>query len=290
MKFSVRNFLAFCIFLGLVALVSQQVHFTMREFPETRLSDAIIANLNPFWKLPTEEKNSEFPVKIPIVVENSTEKDMIPQGEVTLWNTDRTQISNIATINISETSSGTLSDAILINPDKKILPAHETHNFEIFWQGFGDQYIDATSQLPVTKFQTLTNIFQNKDNYNVSFYEKAVLRKQIFLATAKTKMNFVNPEDGSEVEKEMPDVALEIPYQTIEKTLNIGLVVNLGIILILALVLWKHLSTPIDQNISRQKISAQEIENLEAEATKLIEIAKAKQEKRQAKKSQKNQK
>ena len=103
-------------------------------------------------------------------------------------------------------------------------------------------------------------------------------------------MNFVNPEDGSEVEKEMPDLALEIPYQTIEKTLNIGLVVNLGIILILALVLWKHLSTPIDQNISRQKISAQEIENLEAEATKLIEIAKAKKEKRQAKKSQKNQK
>ena len=88
MKFSVRNFLAFCIFLGLVALVSQQVHFTMREFPETRLSDAIIANLNPFWKLPTEEKNSEFPVKIPIVVENSTEKDVIPQGEVTLWNTN----------------------------------------------------------------------------------------------------------------------------------------------------------------------------------------------------------
>ena len=290
MKFSVRNFLAFCIFLGLVALVSQQVHFTMREFPETRLSDAIIANLNPFWKLPTEEKNSEFPVKIPIVVENSTEKDVIPQGEVTLWNTNRTQISNIATINVSETSSGTLSDAILINPDKKILPAHETHNFEIFWQGFGDQYIDATSQLPVTEFQTLTNIFQNKDNYNVSFYEKAVLRKQIFLATAKTQMNFVNPKDGSEVEKEMPDLALEIPYQTIEKTLNIGLVVNLGIILILALVLWKHLSTPIDQNISRQKISAQEIENLEAEATKLIEIAKVKQEKRQAKKSQKNQK
>lgn len=290
MKFSVRNFLAFCIFLGLVALVSQQVHFTMREFPETRLSDAIIANLNPFWKLPTEEKNSEFPVKIPIVVENSTEKDVIPQGEVTLWNTDRTQISNIATINVSETSSGTLSDAILINPDKKILPAHETHNFEILWQGFGDQYIDATNQLPVTEFQTLTNIFQNKDNYNVSFYEKAVLRKQIFLATAKTKMNFVNPEDGSEVEKEIPDLALEIPYQTIEKTLNIGLVVNLGIILILALVLWKHLSTPMDQNISRQKISAQEIENLEAEATKLIEIAKAKQEKRQAKKSQKNQK
>jgi hypothetical protein len=260
----------------------------MREFPETRLSDVIIANLNPFWKLPTEEKNSEFPVKIPIVVENSTEKDVIPQGEVTLWNKNRTQISNIATINVSETSSGTLSDAILINPDKKILPAHETHNFEIFWQGFGDQYIDATSQLPVTEFQTLTNIFQNKDNYNVSFYEKAVLRKQIFLATAKTKMNFVNPEDGSEVEKEMPDLTLEIPYQTIEKTLNIGLVVNLGIILILALVLWKHLSTPIDQNISRQKISAQEIENLEAEATKLIEIAKAKQEKRQAKKSQKN--
>ena len=290
MKFSVRNFLAFCIFLGLVALVSQQVHFTMREFPETRLSDAIIANLNPFWKLPTEEKNSEFPVKIPIVVENSTEKDVIPQGEVTLWNTNGTQISNIATINVSETSSGTLSDAILINPDKKILPAHETHNFEIFWQGFGDQYIDATSQLPVTEFQTLTNIFQNKDNYNVSFYEKAVLRKQIFLATAKTKMNFINPEDGSEIEKEMPDLALEIPYQTIEKTLNIGLVVNLGIILILVLVLWKHLSTPIDQNISRQKISAQEIENLEAEATKLIEIAKAKQEKRQAKKSQKNQK
>ena len=290
MKFSVRNFLAFCIFLGLVALVSQQVHFTMREFPETRLSDAIIANLNPFWKLPTEEKNSEFPVKIPIVVENSTEKDVIPQGEVTLWNTNRTQISNIATINVSETSSGTLSDAILINPDKKILPEHETHTFEILWQGFGDQYIDATSQLPVTEFQTLTNIFQNKDNYNVSFYEKAVLRKQIFLATAKTKMNFINPEDGSEVEKEMPDLALEIPYQTIEKTLNIGLVVNLGIILILALVLWKHLSTPIDQNISRQKISAQEIENLEAEATKLIEIAKAKQEKRQAKKSQKNQK
>ena len=268
--------------------MSQQVHFTMREFPETRLSDAIIANLNPFWKLPTEEKNSEFPVKIPIVVENSTEKDVIPQGEVTLWNTNGTQISNIATINVSETGSGTLSDTILINPDKKILPAHETHNFEIFWQGFGDQYIDATSQLPVTEFQTLTNIFQNKDNYNVSFYEKAVLQKQIFLATAKTKMNFVNPEDGSEVGKEMPDLTLEIPYQTIEKTLNIGLVVNLGIILILALVLWKHLSTPIDQNISRQKISAQEIENLEAEATKLIEIAKAKQEKRQAKKSQKN--
>lgn len=290
MKFSVRNFLAFCIFLGLVALVSQQVHFTMREFPETRLSDAIIANLNPFWKLPTEEKNSEFPVKIPIVVENSTEKDVIPQGEVTLWNTNGTQISNIATNNVSETSSGTLSDAILINPDKKILPAHKTHNFEIFWQGFGDQYIDATNQVPVIEFRTLADIFQNKDNYNVSFYEKAVLRKNIFLATAKTKMNFINPSDESETEQKIPDLNLEIPYYTIEKTLNIGLVVNLGIIFILALVLWKHLSTPIDQNISKQKISAQEIENLEAEATKLIEIAKVKQEKRQAKKSQKNQK
>lgn len=290
MKFSVRNFLAFCIFLGLVALVSQQVHFTMREFPETRLSDAIIANLNPFWKLPTEEKNSEFPVKIPLVVENTTEKNVIPQGSVTLWDANGKQISSITTINATETSSGTLSDAILINPDKKILPAHETHNFEIFWQGFGDQYIDATNQVPITEFRTLADIFQNKDNYNVSFYEKAVLRKQIFLATTKTKMNFVNPEDGSEVEKEMPDLALEIPYQTIEKTLNIGLVVNLGIILILALALWKHLSTPIDQNISRQKISAQEIENLEAEAKKLIEIVKAKQEKRQAKKSQKTKK
>lgn len=290
MKFSVRNFLAFCIFLGLVALVSQQVHFTMREFPETRLSDAIIANLNPFWKLPTEEKNSEFPVKIPLAVENTTEKNIIPQGSVTLWDANGKQISSITTINATETSSGTLSDAILINSEKKILPAHETHTFKIFWQGFGDQYIDATNQVPITEFRTLADIFQNKDNYNVSFYEKAVLRKQIFLATAKTKMNFVNPEDGSEVEKEMPDLALEIPYQTIEKTLNIGLIVNLGIILILALALWKHLSTPIDKNISRQKISAQEIENLEAEAKKLIEIVKAKQEKRQAKKSQKNQK
>ena len=63
-------------------------------------------------------------------------------------------------------------------------------------------------------------------------------------------MNFVNPEDGSEVEKEMPDLALEIPYQTIEKTINVGLVVNLGIILILALVLWKHLSTPTENQVS----------------------------------------
>ena len=250
MKFSVRNFLAFCFFLGLVALVSQQVHFTMREFPETRLSDAIIANLNPFWKLPTEEKNSEFPVKIPIVVENTTEKNVIPQGSVTLWDANGKQISSITTINATETSSGALSDEIFINPDKKILPAHETHTFKIFWQGFGDQYIDTTNQVPITEFQTLTDIFQNKDNYNVSFYEKAVLRKQIFLATTKTKMNFVNPEDGSEVEKEMPDLALEIPYQTIEKTINVGLVVNLGIILILALVLWKHLSTPTENQVS----------------------------------------
>ena len=139
MKFSVRNFLAFCFFLGLVALVSQQVHFTMREFPETRLSDAIIANLNPFWKLPTEEKNSEFPVKIPIVVENTTEKNVIPQGSVTLWDANGKQISSITTINATETSSGALSDEIFINPDKKILPAHETHTFKIFWQGFGDQ-------------------------------------------------------------------------------------------------------------------------------------------------------
>lgn len=175
MKFSVRNFLAFCIFLGLVALVSQQVHFTMREFPETRLSDAIIANLNPFWKLPTEEKNSEFPVKIPLAVENTTEKNVIPQGSVTLWDANGKQISSITTINATETSSGALSDEIFINSEKKILPAHETHTFEIFWQGFGDQYIDATNQVPITEFQTLTDIFQNKDNYNVSFYEKAVL-------------------------------------------------------------------------------------------------------------------
>ena len=289
MKFSVRNFLAFCIFLGLVALVSQQVHFTMREFPETRLSDAIITNLNPFWKLPTDEKNSEFPVKIPIVVENTTEKHVIPQGSVTLWGANVKQISSITTINATETSSGALSDEILINPDKKILPAHETHTFEIFWQGFGDQYVDATNQVPVTEFRTLTDIFQNKDNYNVSVHEKAVLRKNTFHATVKTKMNFINPNNESETEQKIPDLNLEIPYYTIEKTLNIGLIVNLGIILILALALWKHLSTPIDQNISRQKISAQEIENLEAEAKKLIEIVKAKQEKRQAKKSQKNQ-
>lgn len=250
MKFSVRNFLAFCIFLGLVALVSQQVHFTMREFPETRLSDAIIANLNPFWKLPTEEKNSEFPIKIPIVVENTTEKNVIPQGSVTLWDANGKQISSITTINATETSSGAFSDEIFINPDKKTLPAHEIHIFEIFWQGFGDQYINATSQLPVTEFQTLTDIFQNKDNYNVSFYEKAVLRKQIFLTTAKTKMNFVNPDDGSETEQKISDVMLEIPYQTIEKTINVGLVVNLGIILMLAIVLWKHLSTPTENQVS----------------------------------------
>ena len=250
MKFSVRNFLAFCIFLGLVALVSQQVHFTMREFPETRLSDAIITNLNPFWKLPTEEKNSEFPVKIPIVVENTTEKNVIPQGSVALWDGNGKQISSITTINATETSSGALSDEIFINPDKKILPAHETHTFKIFWQGFGDQYIDATNQVPITEFRTLADIFQNKDNYNVSFYEKAVLRKNIFLATAKTKMNFINPSDESETEQKIPDLNLEIPYYTIEKTLNIGLVVNLGIIFILALVLWKHLSTPTENQIS----------------------------------------
>ena len=250
MKFSVRNFLAFCIVLGLVALVSQQVHFTMREFPETRLSDAIFANLNPFWKLPTEEKNSEFPVKIPIAVENTTEANVIPQGSVTLWDTDGKQITNIATINATETSSGALSNEISINSEKKILPAHETHTFEIFWQGFGDQYIDATNQVPVIEFRTLADIFQNKDNYNVSFYEKAVLRKNIFLATAKTKMNFINPSDESETEQKIPDLNLEIPYYTIEKTLNIGLVVNLGIIFILALVLWKHLSTPTENQVS----------------------------------------
>lgn len=134
MKFSSKIFLALLIFCSLLALVFSQVFFATRQNPHLSLEHHITSTLNPFWKLPSESITNNFPINIPINIDNPTDSELIPEGYITLSNPDGTPISNIGVRDEDTNPPGFLTDKLIINPEKKAISPKSQETFEVKWQ------------------------------------------------------------------------------------------------------------------------------------------------------------
>ena len=110
--------------------------FAKEQNPRLSLNTLLVSTLNPFWKLPDESIMNHFPVKIPISIDNPTDSELIPEGYITLWNTNGTQIMNIGIRDEDTNSPGFLTDNLPINTNQKAISPKNQENFEVLWRGF----------------------------------------------------------------------------------------------------------------------------------------------------------
>lgn len=279
MKFSFRYTLAIIIFILLTALVSQQVLIDYKNNPEKSFSQIIIQNINPFWQSPDIFEASKKPIIIPITIENPLPNKMIVTGKVELFDNNNNVIPKIGVIGESMSQSGILVDYLSINPENIAIEPNITHTFQVLWRGFGDQFIDATTDKPTITFTNLSDTFQDQNEFRFAFYEK--LREKILHFSTSVKVSLTTLDESTGIsEPQINDpYNFNIPYITLEKTLNTGLILNFGLILIFALILWKHFSRKNNQKIakiSEYTITREEIEILEKETKLEIENIKNK--------------
>ena len=124
--------------------------------------------------------------------------------------------------------------------------------------------------IPKIIFQTPSEIFQNPDNYHINIFEKIFTKRHEFEVLVRTHIISKNPETDNQTEQNAEDFTLKIPYYTFEKSLNTGIILNIGLIVIFALLL-SSLFDHRREKIFSKTISHQEIKMLEEEAKQVIE-------------------
>lgn len=191
-----------------------------------------------------------------------------------------------------------------INPEKHTLQPHSEYSFDVFWHGFGDQYIphyytsstdtpDSISEntsensaefisTPIVTFQTLSDIFQTNSSESIQFFEKIILKHHTYELTARTELTSHNINTDIETIESPQEWQMSVPYVTIEKTINTGLIIHFGILISLLLALWA-IKSPQEIKAKFPRISKEELKKIEAEFQKI-------QEKRKQKNTQKNHK
>lgn len=240
MKFSFRYTLAIIIFTLLIALVSQQVLIDYKNNPEKNLLQIITQNINPFWQAPDIFEASKNPVTIPITIQNPLPNKMIVTGKVELFDSNNNIIPKIGIIGESANQSGILVDYLPINPENIAIEPNQTHTFQVLWKGFGDQFIDSTTEKPIINFVNLSDTFQDQSEFKFAFYEKLREKISYFPASVKVSLSTLDESTGISEPQINDPYNFNIPYITLEKSLNTGLILNFGLILIFALILWKH--------------------------------------------------
>lgn len=260
------------ILLSMCIFSVQHTISTLENNPKISVSEAIFQTINPFWKLSIFEPKNIFPVNIPLTVDNPHNTEMLISGEIHLFNDTNIRLEKISLINTTETSSGNLVDYLAINPDQTLIPANESKVFNHLWQGFGDQYITADSA-PTTIFSTPSEILQDPRNFHLRFYEKAVAKHMTYPVTAEFHLTTLNTTTNISTEQEIKRENITIPYSIVEKTLNSGFIINLGILVVLSLLFWEY-SSPKQNYKKSPKLSREELAEIEAEVAKIRENQK----------------
>lgn len=119
-------------------------------------------------------------------------------------------------------------------------------------------------------------MFQNPDNYDINIFQKIFPKKHEFEVIVNTHLISRNSETNNKTEQRGENFTLKIPYYTLEKSLNTGIILNLGLIVIFMLLLSYFLGR--EKKILK-KISHKDIEILEEEAKIAMEKAKNKEKK-----------
>ena len=162
MKFSFRYFIAFVIFIGLGALVSQQVLF---EYSDKNFSEKIFHTFNPFSDTQLLQNSEKFSHTFTVNIENNSHTDTVITGKIFLYNSDGKILENIGIDNVSDDYIGSLEDYLLINPQKETIPAKEKLTFSSEWKGFGDKFMKDKNFViewisPIDELQNYENFFR----------------------------------------------------------------------------------------------------------------------------------
>lgn len=96
---SFRRILALGIVLGALGLVASATITRIGNPRQSAISpvDALIAEINPFWRMPDIFEASQSSVTFPIPIENTTDSELLPKGKITLHEADGTQLRGIGT-------------------------------------------------------------------------------------------------------------------------------------------------------------------------------------------------
>lgn len=228
MNFSFRYFTALVIFIGLWALVVQQVLLDNSQ----SWSEKILHTINPFWNTTAVQQSDIFSHQFHIEITNNSHENQQISGKIFLSQANGTPIQNIGIIDENTNPPGILVDYLPINPDKQSIPAGETKIFTTEWKWIGDKFIHEKK--PIISFESPILDLQNPEDFNISFYQKLVQEEKKIPLLVKKEIIF------SETETQTSEENIEISYYIFKKTTNTGLLFIIGIILIFILILSKH--------------------------------------------------
>lgn len=255
MKFSFRYFIAFIIFIGLGALVGKQVLLENEKKYTENFLDAI----NPFWNMSLVQKEEKFLHTFNLEVNNNSETWAIITGKLflndDLWN----PLKNIWIIKDDNNDVWNLTDYLLINPLKEIIPAKNSKIFHIEWQWLWDKYFNNKNV--VIHFESPFKEISQTNTHNISFYQKLLITKKTIPLHLKKVIELPNWEIQTTEED------IQITYNNLEKTFNTGLLFIFGVTTIFYLIFSKISSNSYK---NQQYTQQAEIEIFEKETKKFI--------------------
>lgn len=254
MKISIRYTFATLIIIFITMFMVSQTLFNRGE-NETIIQN-FSKNINPFWKL-KDSKEKKFWEKFQIPITNNWESEITPNGKITILDNNNNQLTNISTLKNENTK---LIDYIEINPKNEKIPAWETKNFEIIWQGIWDKFIDIETGEPKIIFSSPIENIENIETPDIHFWQKPkIIEKNIDF---KARIEFEN-------NKNVEEKNISLKYNEIQTEANTGIIINL----LLILALFSIFSKIISENKNLENYNSEKIKRFEKFVEDSLKVA-----------------
>lgn len=260
MKISIRYTFATLIIIFITMFVISQALFNRSE-NETIIQN-ISKNINPFWKL-KDSKEKIFWEKFQIPITNNWESEITPNGKITILDNDNNQLKNIS---ISKNENSKIIDYLEINPGKIKIPAWETKNFEIIWQGIWDKFIDIETWEPKIIFSSPIENLENIETPDIHFWQKPKIVEKNIDFKAKIEL-----ENNENIEEKI----ISLKYSEIQTEPNTGIIINL----LLILALFSIFSKIISENKKLEKYNSEKVKRFEKFVEESLKVANSQKSK-----------
>ncbi len=195
--------------------------------------------INPLWDKPMLEKE-DFNLVLKIPVKNDGNIHVRPTGKVYLYDENGTQLEKVWKQSIVDENWvyvwETIVDYLPINDERGSVLPNTERTFNINWLGFGYEERDPITGKMEIKFESPGSYYTRLTEQSGQFiypWEKLAIRKMNRTLVAKVEFTYNDAVTGEDVTKTM-DLPVSVSYTYIAKTLNYGMLVLVGFIVLFA--------------------------------------------------------